>query len=69
VPFDYRQRMEDEATIQGFFPSRVCGVRTTVKKPVRRYLLAFRKHPCERQVEQVTIGDERYLSLTGDFYL
>ena len=69
VPFDYRKRMEDEATFVGFFPSRVCAVRTVSGKPARRYLLAFRKHPCERQYEVMTIGDERYRSLTGDFYL
>nr|MCR5513358.1 methyltransferase [Prevotella sp.] len=46
VPFDYRQRMEDEAIFVGFFPSRVCAVKTTERKPAKRYLLAFRKHPC-----------------------
>lgn len=69
VPFDYRKRMEDEATIQGFFLSRICAVRTTDKKPARRYLLAFRKQPCERVVERLTLGDERYKELTGAFYL
>ena len=69
VPFDYRKRMEDEATFVGFFPNRVCAVRTVPGKAARRYLLAFRKHPCERQFDVMTIGDERYRSLTGDFYL
>ena len=69
VPFDYRQRMEDEAIFVGFFPSRVCGVRTTERKPVKRYLLAFRKHPCACEKEVLTIGDERYQQLTGAFYL
>ena len=69
VPFDYRRRMEDEATFVGFFPSRVCAVRTVEGKPARRYLLAFRKHPCNRVFEEMTIGDENYRQLTGDFYL
>lgn len=69
VPFDYRKRMEDEAIIRGFFPSRVCAVRTTTRKPPKRYLLAFRKRPCECVKEEMTIGDERYKMLTGDFYL
>jgi tRNA1Val (adenine37-N6)-methyltransferase len=47
VPFDYRQRMEDEATFRGFFPSRVCAVKMVERKPAKRYLLAFRKHPCQ----------------------
>jgi tRNA1Val (adenine37-N6)-methyltransferase len=69
VPFDYRQRMEDEAIFVGFFPSRVCAVKTTEKKPAKRYLLAFRKHPCPCQKEQLTIGSEAHRQLTQDFYL
>ena len=69
VPFDYRQRMEDEATFVGFFPSRVCAIRTVEGKPARRFLLAFRKHPCERQYEITTIGDKHYQMLTEAFYL
>ncbi len=69
VPFDYRKRMEDEATFRGFFQSRVCAVRTVEGKPARRFLLAFRKHPCERDYQVMTIGDEAYKQLTGDFYL
>lgn len=69
VPFDYRQRMEDEATFTGFFPSRVCALRTIEGKPARRFLLAFRKHPCERQYDVMTIGDDNYKALTDAFYL
>ncbi len=69
VPFDYRQRMEDEAIFRGFFLSRVCAVSTAEGKSPRRYLLAFRKHPCQCQREQMTIGDEKYRTLTQDFYL
>ena len=69
VPFDYRQRMEDEATFRGFFPSRVCAVKTVERKPAKRYLLAFRKHPCQCVKETMTIGDEQYRQLTDDFYL
>lgn len=69
VPFDYRQRMEDEAIFAGFFTSRVTAVKTVEGKPARRFLLAFRKHPCERVFEQMTIGDEAYRQLTQEFYL
>lgn len=69
VPFDYRRRMEDEATFVGFFPSRVCAVKTAPHKPVRRYLLAFRKHPCQCEQQQLTIGSMSYCQLTQDFYL
>ena len=69
VPFDYRCRMEDEATFVGFFPSRVCAVKTVERKPARRFLLAFRKQPCPCVSETMTIGDDTYLRLTGDFYL
>lgn len=69
VPFDYRQRMEDEAIFVGFFPSRVCAAKTTERKPAKRYLLAFRKHPCPCEKEELTIGSEAYRQLTQDFYL
>ena len=69
VPFDYRRRMEDEATFCGFFPSRQCAVSTKAGKPARRYLLAFRKQPCTCQHETLTIGDHQYVELTHDFYL
>ena len=69
VPFDYRRRMDDEAIFQGFFPSRVCAVKTTPTKPVRRYLLAYKKQPCPCEQTELVIGDEQYTLLTGDFYL
>ena len=69
VPFDYRRRMDDEAIFQGFFPSRVCAVKTTQSKPVRRYLLAYKKQPCRCEQAELIIGDERYQLLTQDFYL
>ena len=69
VPFDYRQRMEDEATVVGFFPSRVYAVRTSARKPAKRFLLAFRKHPCPCERTEITLGDEAYTLLTKDFYL
>jgi tRNA1Val (adenine37-N6)-methyltransferase len=69
VPFDYLMRMQDEAIFQGFFLSRLCAVKTTDRKPPKRYLLAFRKHPCTLQQEQLTIGSEAYRQLTREFYL
>ena len=69
VPFDYRKRMEDEAIFVGFFPSKVCTVKTTERKPAKRYLLSFKKHPCRCEQEQLTIGSERYQELTKEFYL
>lgn len=69
VPFDYRQRMEDEAIFVGFFLSRICAVKTTEKKAPKRYLLAFKKHPCPCEKEELTIGSEAYRQLTQDFYL
>ena len=44
IPFDYKQRMEDEATFVGFFSHRILGIRTVDNKPAKRYLLSFTKH-------------------------
>ena len=69
VPFDYRCRMDDAAVFAGLFPSRVCAVTTKEGKSPRRYLLAYRKHPCLCHHEQLTIGSPTYHALTHDFYL
>jgi len=69
VPFDYRQRMADEAIFRGFFASRLCAVRTTPAKPPRRYLMAFGKHPCACQQQELVIGSPDYRALTDAFYL
>ncbi len=69
IPFDYRRRLDDEAIFHGFFPSRVCAVRTTPRKSPRRYLLAYRQHPCPCLHQELVIGDATYQQLTRDFYL
>ncbi|MBO7115436.1 MAG: methyltransferase [Prevotella sp.] len=69
VPFDYKKRMEDEATFVGFFPYRVLGVRTVSGKPAKRYLLSFVKHPVEKDFQVITLDDQDYKALTQDFYL
>ncbi len=76
IPFDYRQRLETEASLCGFFLSRVCAVRTTPTKQPKRYMLAFRLSPPEK-VEQEEglletspgVRSPWYQSLTRDFYL
>lgn len=69
VPFDYKKRMEDEATFVGFFPHKILGVRTVEKRPAKRYLLSFIKHPIEVEHHIITIGDKEYREMTKDFYL
>lgn len=79
VPFDYRQRMEDEAIFQGFFLSRRCAVYTAAHnatgdveksgKMPKRYLLAFRKHPSPLITTSLVIGSRQYCELTRDYYL
>lgn len=43
VPSEGLSRMQSAAAVAGFVPSRICAVYTTMRKPPRRYLLAFRK--------------------------
>lgn len=69
VPFDYKKRMEDEATFVGFFPHCILGLRTVEHKPAKRYFLSFVKHPTEREHAIITLGGEEYAALTKDFYL
>ena len=75
IPFDCKARLECEASLAGFFKVRECAVKTTPRKPPRRYLLAFRKHPDELELSEGIIEtapyvrSEWYQQLTKDFYL
>jgi tRNA1Val (adenine37-N6)-methyltransferase len=69
IPFDCKGRLEAEAALAGLSKVRECGVRTTMRKPPRRYLLAFRRHPAPLEKREIVIGSEEYCELTKDFYL
>lgn len=76
VPFDCRQRLESEAVLAGLFLVRQCAVRTTPRKPPRRYLLAFRRHPAPAVETTEGVIESQpgqrstwYEELTKDFYL
>ncbi|MBQ9356372.1 MAG: methyltransferase [Prevotella sp.] len=69
VPAEQASQMESEALLAGFFKSRHCLVRTAAHKPVRRCLLAFRRHPFPLERTELTIGDETYTQLTKELYL
>ena len=69
IPFDCRAGLETEAVMAGLFPSRVCAVRTTSRKPPRRYLLAFRKKAVTVSTTELLMGSDEYRELVKDFYL
>ena len=69
IPFDCKARLEAEALLAGFFKTRECAVRTTVRKPPRRFLMAFHKHPAQLYTEELVIGSEEYRQLMKDFLL
>lgn len=75
IPFDYKELLRSEAILAGFFESRILAVKTTPRKPARRYMMAFRKHPtCIEKAEGVLedvpgIRSQWYQELTHDFYL
>lgn len=75
VPSETRTLMEQEAVMAGFFKVRQCAVRTTPRKPPRRYLLAFRRHPAPLELSEAVIETSPghrspwYQQLTKDFYL
>ena len=76
IPTEYRGRIEEEALLQGFSLARICAIKTTPRKPVRRYLLAFRRHPSASIEEivgvlelQPNVRSEWYENLTKDFYI
>lgn len=76
IPSDYRSRLEEEAALAGFVPSRICSVKTTPSKAPKRQLMEFKK----TSVLQVNIEigvlensankrSEWYQNLVKDFYL
>lgn len=76
APYDYRNRVLEEASLNGFFLHREWAVKTTPKKQPRRYLFCFALGSAE-EIDRGTgvIEDapgqrsEWYQQLTSDFYL
>lgn len=69
IPADGRSLVESEAVLAGFFKCRECAVRTSPRKPAKRLLLAFAKHPRGMERTELIIGSDAYTELTKDFYL
>ena len=72
VPFDCRSRMESAAALAGLVLTRLCAVRTTSRKPPRRYLLAFRKSVATNlplTEAELVIDSAEFRELLRDFYL
>lgn len=75
IPFDCKARLESEAALGGLFKVCECAVKTTPRKPPRRFLLTFRKHPAPLELTEGVIETAPgvrspwYQQLTRDFYL
>ena len=76
MPSDYRERLESEAHLRGFFHSRVCSIQTTPLKTPKRYMIEFTKQPVSEVITENGIlcisPYERspwYQQLTNEFYI
>ena len=76
IPSESRSRIEAAASLEGFFMTRVCLVKTTPRKQPKRQLIEFKKHSGkELVIEDAVIEDatnvrsEWYQQLTKDFYI
>ena len=76
IPFDYKKRLEEEAARAGMVVTRLCAIRTTPRKPIKRYLLAFSRLTSQKCQEEEGlletapgVRSEWYRRLTTDFYL
>ena len=69
IPADYRSKMEAEAAIAGFHQSRVCAVFTSMKRPAKRYMLAFKKRLVPVESTSLVIDSDEFKTLLKDFYL
>lgn len=77
VPTEAVEHLMFEAALKRFFLLRRCFVKTVERKPPRRLLLSFGKHPATDGMENTTqllqtaTGERSpwYAQLTGDFYV
>lgn len=76
IPFDYKAKLQREASLCGFTLAREYAVKTTPHKAPKRYLLAFRLHPVKDFDRQEVVLEmapgvrsEWYHKITDDFYL
>ena len=76
IPTDCRSRLEAEAHLEGFFPSRLCMIKTTPNKTPKRCLIEFTKHPVDEYVTSEGIIEDKpgkrsdwYQQLTSEFYI
>ena len=76
IPSESRSLIESAASLEGFFLSRVCLIKTTPRKQPKRQLIEFRKHTVkELIIEEGIIEDlpnvrsSWYQQLTKEFYI
>ena len=76
IPSESRSLIESAASLEGFFLSRVCLIKTTPRKQPKRQLIEFRKHATkELVIEEGIIEDSPnvrsawYQQLTKEFYI
>lgn len=70
IPTTSLSTIDEEAIYSGIHKSKICSLQTTPEKPVKRYLVSFKK----KKEEQITnsnlcINSEEYKILTNDFYI
>ena len=76
IPIECRSQLEAEAHLTGFFPGRICLIKTTPKKTPKRCLIEFAKHLVNEFVESEGIIESKpgirsswYQQLTQEFYI
>lgn len=69
IPTECRSVLDTEAVISGFFPSRVCAVFTSERKPPRRFLLAYRRSPVAVETTRLLLGSPDHHALMSPFML
>lgn len=68
-PVSYDDEVMTAAVLNGFSPSRLCDVTTSVRKPAKRRLAEFSLMSVSLIRESLLIGSAEHKNLTSDFYL
>ena len=69
IPENTRKEIDFQSVLHGFYPLKVCAVKTTPTKPAKRYLYSYGLMPQPCVQSELIIGSDVYKELLKDFYL
>lgn len=70
IPSSSLSAIEEEAIYSGIHKSKICSLQTTSGKPIKRYLVSFKKKKEDNIINSnLCINSDEYKIITNDFYI